>query len=719
MVDRSVTLAGNTVTVIGDVHLILKNGCTLTITGAGGAGGGSDGSGTDGSDGSGGISILNGSSLTIYGQTGQSGELKVTGGSGGKGGNGGGGVNGGNGGQGANAINGSITVYGGNVIASGGAGGEGGPGDRGGPGGNGGAAITGKVTIYGGSVTGTGGSGGRGGSSNGTGSGNGGSDGIAISGSVDCSDGYVHLTRAGRDEDTVEAMEWTGGPNSFPPETNWVKIQPLRVNSMTVTTAPAKINPGGTVNLTAKIVVLNPMGLDPLNVTKGVTWTVTGGKNYAVKDGKLTVRENETAKTLTVTAQFGSDTGSATVEIEHGASLDQLDGVVTIGDTIVALPGSRTATPNQDGTATVPGGSIVIPPAGPSITVSNAAAVDENGNITFSGAGSATVGGTTVTLPAGGGTITPNADNTVSVPSGSKITNRSGKKTTVPPQGGTINRDGIYEDNTKTIFEAPSTFPPTVPKPDNGAVSVSPSSPKKGDTVTITPTPDWNYEVGTVTVKDSPGGALEVKDNFDGTYSFTQPGEVVTVEVTFVSQAQAMPFFDVRPGDWYYDAVVYVNHKGIMGGYGGGFFQPDIQLSRAMLAQVLYNMAGGFPVSGQTGFHDVPAGAWYAEAVRWAAGEGIITGYSDGSFRPGAPITREQFAVMLYRFQQSRGGGSAGQHALDYTDAETIGAYAREAVVWCTANGILGGYGDNTLRPKGQTTRAQAAAMLTRFCKMN
>lgn len=250
-------------------------------------------------------------------------------------------------------------------------------------------------------------------------------------------------------------------------------------------------------------------------------------------------------------------------------------------------------------------------------------------------------------------------------------------------------------------------------------MSVSPRSPKKGDTVTITPTPDWNYEVGTVTVKDSPGGALEVKDNFDGTYSFTQPGEVVTVEVTFVSQAQAMPFFDVRPGDWYYDAVVYVNHKGIMGGYGGGFFQPDIQLSRAMLAQVLYNMAGGFPVSGQTGFHDVPAGAWYAEAVRWAAGEGIITGYSDGSFRPGAPITREQFAVMLYRFQQSRGGGSAGQHALDYTDAETIGAYAREAVVWCTANGILGGYGDNTLRPKGQTTRAQAAAMLTRFCKMN
>lgn len=515
-------------------------------------------------------------------------------------------------------------------------------------------------------------------------------------------------------------MEWTGGPNSFPRETNWVKVQPMRVNNMTVTPSATKVNPGGTVSFTAKISVLSPSGVDPLNVSKGVVWTVTGGKNYAVTDGKLTVRETETAKTLTVTAKFGDDTGSATVEVEHGASLDQLDGIVKIGDTIVALPSGRSATPNQDGTATVPGGSIVIPPVGPSITVSNTATVDENGNVTLSGASSATVGGTTVTLPTGGGTITPNADNTVSVPSGSRITNRSGKRTTVPSQGGTVSRDGIYEDNTNpSIFTPPSTYPPTVSKLGSGEVSVSPKSPKKGDTVIITPTPDGNYEVGAVTVKDAPGGTLEVKDNLDGTYSFTQPGETVTVEVTFVPRSQTMPFFDVRPGDWYYDAVVYVNSKGIMGGYGGGFFQPDIQLSRAMLAQILHNMAGGSAAGGQTSYNDVPASAWYAEAVRWAAGEGIITGYGDGSFRPGAPVTREQFAVMLYRFEQSRGGGFAGQHAfrLDYADAENIGAYAREAVAWCAANGILGGYGNNTLRPKGQTTRAQAAAMLTRFCE--
>lgn len=719
VVNSSVTLTDKTVSVVGDVHLILKNGCTLTIIGSSGGGGGDAGSGVAGSDGGTGISILSGGSLTVYGQTGHSGELNVIGGSGG---NGGGGGQGGSGGNGGNAINGNITVYGGSVIAKGGNGGSGGTGDTGGTGGSGGSAINGSIAIYAGSLTGTGGSGGAGGGSGGIGSGIGGSDSKAVTGAVDFADGYVHLTRAGRDEDAAEVLEWTGSPNSFPQDVKWVKIQSMRVTGVTVTPAAIKIKPGGIVNFAAKITVLTPSGVDPLNVTKGASWTVTGGKPYTMTDGKLTVKANETAQTLTVTAKFGTEAGSATVTLEQADSPAQLVGMAEIGGTTVMPPDGGSATPNGDGTMTVPGGSIITPPGGPSITVSKQAVVDEDGSITLPGGGSATVSGTTVTLPAKGGTITSNEDGTLTVPPASVVVNKNGERNVVPARGGTIAQDGTYTVNPNPVLsDTPATYPPTVSKPANGNVSVSPSSPKVGDTVTISPAPNGDYEVGNVTVRDSSGSKLQVKDNLNGTYSFIQPGETVTIQVTFVPWSQEMPFFDIRPDDWCYDAVRYVNSRGIMGGYSDGNFRPNIQLSRAMLAQVLYNLAGGVPANYQIQYHDVPEGAWYAEAVRWAASEGIITGYSDGSFRPDASITREQFAVMLYRFERSRNGGSAGEWMLrpDYADAERIGDYAREAVIWCTMNGILGGYGDGTLRPKGQTTRAQAAAMLTRFSELD
>lgn len=157
------------------------------------------------------------------------------------------------------------------------------------------------------------------GGSNGMGRSSSGEDGTAINGTVSFADGYVHLTRAGSDEDTIKAMEWTGGSNSFPQGEKWVKIQPMRVNGVTVTPAVSTIKPGGTVNLAARITVLTPMGVGPLNVTKGAAWTVTDGKSYTVSDGKFTVKADETAKSLTVTAKYGTDTGSASVTVEQTA----------------------------------------------------------------------------------------------------------------------------------------------------------------------------------------------------------------------------------------------------------------------------------------------------------------------------------------------------------------------------------------------------------------
>lgn len=183
------------------------------------------------------------------------------------------------------------------------------------------------------------------------------------------------------------------------------------------------------------------------------------------------------------------------------------------------------------------------------------------------------------------------------------------------------------------------------------------------------------------------------------------------------ADSPSLAFSDLDSSAWYREAVDYVISRGLMSGYGDGKFGPNDTLSRAMLAQILYNAAGGIPVNYLMQYDDVPAGAWYTEAVRWAASEGIVSGYGNGVFGSNDPITREQFAVMLYRFAQSQGSGFTGNwmFLLDYTDMHGISDYAYEAVAWCVMNGVMSGYEDGTLRPQGNATRAEAASMLMRF----
>ena len=157
--------------------------------------------------------------------------------------------------------------------------------------------------------------------------------------------------------------------------------------------------------------------------------------------------------------------------------------------------------------------------------------------------------------------------------------------------------------------------------------------------------------------------------------------------------------------------------RGLMNGYGDGTFGPDDTLSRAMLAQILYNVSGGIPVNYLLQYDDVPAEIWYTEAVRWVTGEGVVSGYGNGKFGPDDSITREQLAVMLYRYEQSRGGGFTGDwmFQLDYSDVADVSDWAYEAMCRCSMNDIVEGKGDGILDPKGQAARAEAAAMLMRF----
>lgn len=145
-----------------------------------------------------------------------------------------------------------------------------------------------------------------------------------------------------------------------------------------------------------------------------------------------------------------------------------------------------------------------------------------------------------------------------------------------------------------------------------------------------------------------------------------------------------------------------------MNGYSDGRFGPNDPLSRAQFAQILFNKEGRPAVNYPMDFSDVSGEVWYAGAIRWAASQGIVGGYGSGRFGPDDPITREQLAVMLWRYS----GSPAANRELSFTDADEISPFALEAMRWAVENGILNGYGGGRLDPQGQATRAQVAQML-------
>ena len=167
---------------------------------------------------------------------------------------------------------------------------------------------------------------------------------------------------------------------------------------------------------------------------------------------------------------------------------------------------------------------------------------------------------------------------------------------------------------------------------------------------------------------------------------------------------------------WYKDAVDFVSSHELFQGTDKGF-EPNAPMTRAMLATVLFRLEDGTP-AGENPFADVPDGAWYADAVIWAAETGIVKG-TDKGFEPNVNVTREQFATILYRYVQYKGDGFTGAwyFPLAYEDAAEISDWADEAMHWCVMNRIIIGRTDTTLVPGGNATRAEAAMILMRFCE--
>lgn len=254
----------------------------------------------------------------------------------------------------------------------------------------------------------------------------------------------------------------------------------------------------------------------------------------------------------------------------------------------------------------------------------------------------------------------------------------------------------------------------TVPdKTENGSLSVTPKNAKRGSNVTITATPDKGCEVDEIVAKDANGNKLTLKDNGDGTYTFTMPASKVTIEATF-AEKQAEPivpeklFADVSAEEYYYEAVKWASENGVTGGIGENLFGAKLPCTRAQIVTFLWRAAGSPEPKGMSGFVDVSADAYYAKAVAWAVEEGIVSGTSATTFSPDAVCTRAQSVAFLYRAFGEKVNKAAG-----FSDV-SADAYYADAVAWAVENGVASGIGGGLFAPDQDCARGQIVAFLYR-----
>ena len=296
---------------------------------------------------------------------------------------------------------------------------------------------------------------------------------------------------------------------------------------------------------------------------------------------------------------------------------------------------------------------------------------------------------------------------------------------------------GWYNGNAKWDFDTPvtenltltakwekiHTSAPSAPRYDvavsdgaHGSVTVSPKSASKGSTVTVTVTPDKGYALETLAITDKNGNALDLTDQGGGKYTFTMPSSPVTVAATFMDDNTMLNYFvDVPAGAYYYDAVLWAAEGGIVTGTDVVHFSPDASCTRAQLVTFLWRAAGSPAVNYAMNFTDVDGGAYYAEAVRWAASEKVVEGTTAETFAPDTAVTRAQVVTMLYRFAKAQGMDTTqgGMAIREFDDFDAVPAYALEAMDWAVNAGVLKG-DNNRLLPQDNCTRAQIVTMLYR-----
>ena len=300
-----------------------------------------------------------------------------------------------------------------------------------------------------------------------------------------------------------------------------------------------------------------------------------------------------------------------------------------------------------------------------------------------------------------GSTLPDTEDNKTDVQTiAGKLDNKFIKPTikTNPPAGG----GGGGGDTT--------TYSITIEDAAHGTVTSSLASADKGVTVTLTVTPNADYELDTLTVTDAKGNKVELTRAGDNRYTFTMPGSDVKIAVSFKESAEQVtnPFTDVHESDYYYYAVLWAVANGVTNGTGATTFSPDNPVSRAQMVTFLWRAYGSPKATGSNPFTDVDESAWYYDAVLWAVANGVTNGTSATTFSPDTSVTRAQSVTF-----QWRAAGSPEASGSSFDDVAE-NAYYNDAVVWAVASGITVGTGGNNFSPDVVVSRAQAVTFLYR-----
>lgn len=265
----------------------------------------------------------------------------------------------------------------------------------------------------------------------------------------------------------------------------------------------------------------------------------------------------------------------------------------------------------------------------------------------------------------------------------------------------------VKEENPPVVEPGPGgstpSRKPTVTVSGTGGTAIAQSS----GVVVITPA--TGYKIAKVLVNGQ-----EVAIPADGNLTGLQPSDKVTVTFEKISESVDLPFTDLAEEAWYSGAVEYVYAHGLMRGMSETVFSPNTSLTRAQAVQILYNLEGQPVVSGAATFTD--AEHWAKTPIAWAQQTGVVDGYEDNSFRPENPISRQEFAQMMYNYAKYKGYDLTAKGNLDaFPDADKMGAWAEPSLAWANGNKLINGHDDGTLDPGGITIRAQAASILMRF----
>ena len=416
--------------------------------------------------------------------------------------------------------------------------------------------------------------------------------------------------------------------------------------------------------------------------SQSVTWSVSGGAEGTVisSGGKLTIAEDETAETLTVTAVSTANQGKyATATVTVTEPMSAVTGVTVSPSAVTLVPGAT-----QSFTVSVEG--------------------ETSQSVTWKVEGG--VAGTSI---ASDGTLTVSSDETAATltvtATSTADASKFGTATVTIAESETVETVETVETHTVTFALTPGDAAATISVRDGSGTSYDPGS-------------DGAYNL-------SPGTYLYMiqADGYITTIrSFTVAEEDLTVAVTLTSVGSGMTaerFSDIETGDWFYGAVDYIVKKGLFVGTGDTLFSPEGTMTRAMFVQVMAKLAGAdTSVYTESAFSDVPADAWYMPAVQWAADNGIVSGVGGNQFDPDGAVTREQMAVILYQYIRNYlgveiSGDSTVLNSFD--DGADTSDWALDAMSWITAVGVINGNGDGTVTPNTNARRAEVAAMLLNF----